>query len=177
VLVTLGVMAIASALKLPRLSGAEAARLARLTIRQVRKLIVLVVGVTLIIAGLIMVIAPGPAIVVIPLGLAVLASEFVWARRLLKQYKNYAVNFQKRAEENEVTRPRPYLAAFVVLATIGGVLAAIYLREWDAKHVLAFAGPLFGLEIGWCVLMFTRWRKIKHGEARPAPAGPPSPPS
>lgn len=164
-------MAIASALKLPRLTASEAARLAHLTLRQIRRLIILVIGITLIIAGVIMIIAPGPAVVVIPLGLAVLASEFVWARRLLRQYKTYALDFQKLAERNEVTRPRPYFAAFVILATIGGVLAAIYLREWNAKHVLAFAGPLFGLEFGWCVLMFARWRKLR----RPVPLLPPAP--
>jgi uncharacterized protein (TIGR02611 family) len=163
-------MAIASALRLPRLSAAQAARLARLTIRQIRRLIVLVVGFTIIIAGIIMIIAPGPAVVFIPLGLAVLASEFVWARRLLKQYKNYAVNFQKMAEQNVVTRPRPFLALFVVLATVAGVLMAIFVSEYNPKYVLAFAGPLFGVEFGWCVLMFVRWRKLR----RPAPQLPPA---
>ncbi len=34
-----------------------------------------------------MIVAPGPAIIVIPLALAVLATEFLWARRLLKKVK------------------------------------------------------------------------------------------
>ncbi len=49
-----------------------------------RKIVILVVGVTLLAAGVAMMILPGPATVVIPLGLAVLGTEFVWARRLLK---------------------------------------------------------------------------------------------
>jgi tellurite resistance protein TerC len=38
--------------------------------------------------GIAMIVLPGPAILVIPLGLAILATEFVWARRLLKRLKD-----------------------------------------------------------------------------------------
>ena len=34
-----------------------------------------------------MIVLPGPAVVVIPVGLAILATEFVWARRLLDNLK------------------------------------------------------------------------------------------
>jgi hypothetical protein len=34
-----------------------------------------------------MVVLPGPAFLVIPLGLAILATEFVWARHLLNKAK------------------------------------------------------------------------------------------
>ncbi len=44
-------------------------------------------GVILLLAGLAMIVLPGPAIVFIPLGLALLAGEFVWARKLLKEVK------------------------------------------------------------------------------------------
>ena len=49
-----------------------------------RKAIVAVVGFTVVLIGVVMVVTPGPALVVIPLGLAILATEFVWAKRLLK---------------------------------------------------------------------------------------------
>lgn len=54
-------------------------------LRQVRKVIVLVVGSTVVLAGIAMMVLPGPAVVVIPAGLAILATEFVWARRLLRR--------------------------------------------------------------------------------------------
>ena len=54
------------------------------------RLIVLVVGGTLLLVGVAMIVLPGPAFVVIPAGLAVLATEFVWARRLLVRVRNYA---------------------------------------------------------------------------------------
>lgn len=42
-----------------------------------------VIGGTILIIGIAMIVLPGPAIVVIPLALGVLATEFAWARRLL----------------------------------------------------------------------------------------------
>lgn len=40
-------------------------------------------GVIVVVAGLVMVVFPGPALVVIPIGLAMLSLEFAWAERLL----------------------------------------------------------------------------------------------
>jgi tellurite resistance protein TerC len=60
------------------------------TVAQARRLIVLVVGGTLLLIGLALTVLPGPAFVVIPIGLAILATEFVWARRLLNRIKNEA---------------------------------------------------------------------------------------
>jgi tellurite resistance protein TerC len=55
-------------------------------------LIVLVVGGTLLLIGVAMIVLPGPAFVVIPAGLAVLATEFLWARRLLVRVRDYVKN-------------------------------------------------------------------------------------
>jgi hypothetical protein len=52
---------------------------------RVRKLIVAVIGSTIVLFGLALVLLPGPAVLVIPLGLAILATEFAWARRLIKR--------------------------------------------------------------------------------------------
>jgi hypothetical protein len=51
----------------------------------VRKLIVGVIGSTVVLFGLALVVLPGPAVVVVPLGLAILATEFAWARRLVRR--------------------------------------------------------------------------------------------
>jgi uncharacterized protein (TIGR02611 family) len=68
--------------------------------RPVRRAIILVFGGTIAIIGVIMIIppVPGPGIVVIPLGLAILAIEFVWARRWLKKIKAAATNMHKRVK-------------------------------------------------------------------------------
>ncbi len=55
------------------------------TFRIARKVVVAVLGGTVVLVGLAMVVLPGPAILVIPLGLAILATEFLWARRWLKR--------------------------------------------------------------------------------------------
>ncbi|MGE5173040.1 MAG: PGPGW domain-containing protein [Betaproteobacteria bacterium] len=57
-------------------------------IRHARRVIVAVIGATVLFAGVFMIVLPGPAVIVIPAGLAILASEFLWARRLLRKVKN-----------------------------------------------------------------------------------------
>lgn len=52
-----------------------------------KKIIVTVIGGTLLLFGIALLVLPGPAFVVIPLGLAILATEFVWARRWLRRAK------------------------------------------------------------------------------------------
>jgi uncharacterized protein (TIGR02611 family) len=55
----------------------------RSVMRQTRRIIVTVVGVVLVILGLLLLVFPGPGILVTLLGLAVLGSEYDWAQDLL----------------------------------------------------------------------------------------------
>jgi tellurite resistance protein TerC len=48
-----------------------------------------------------MIILPGPAIIVIPIGLGVLATEFIWARRLLKKVKQQIVKYTRNKQDNK----------------------------------------------------------------------------
>ena len=57
------------------------------TIRQAKRFIKVLVGFTLLLLGGVMLVTPGPGWVAIGLGLALLAAEFVWARRLLNRLK------------------------------------------------------------------------------------------
>lgn len=57
------------------------------TVQQAKRFIKIVIGFTLLLAGAIMLVTPGPGWLAIALGLAVLAAEFVWARRLLERLK------------------------------------------------------------------------------------------
>jgi uncharacterized protein (TIGR02611 family) len=57
------------------------------TIKQVKKLMIAVIGFTVLAIGLALIVLPGPAVLVIPAGLAILSIEFAWARNLLKQMK------------------------------------------------------------------------------------------
>jgi len=58
------------------------------SLKTIKRIIITIIGFTVLIIGMAMIVLPGPAIIVIPLGLAILASEFLWARRLLKKIKN-----------------------------------------------------------------------------------------
>lgn len=51
--------------------------------RLARRAVIAVVGFTLLALGLVLLVTPGPASLVIPAGLGLLALEFAWARRLL----------------------------------------------------------------------------------------------
>lgn len=58
------------------------------TKKQARRLIIAVVGLTVLAIGIAMILLPGPAFIMIPLGLGILATEFVWARVLLNKIKD-----------------------------------------------------------------------------------------
>jgi len=57
------------------------------TVQQAKRWVKVVIGFTLLFLGVVMLVTPGPGWVAIGLGLALLAAEFVWARRLLNRLK------------------------------------------------------------------------------------------
>jgi tellurite resistance protein TerC len=60
----------------------------RSALRHLRRVIVAVIGLTVLAIGVAMIVLPGPATLVIPLGLGILAIEFAWAERMLKRLKD-----------------------------------------------------------------------------------------
>ena len=67
-------------------------RTAHLTYKAARRIAIAVVGATVILLGIVMIVAPGPAIIVIPLGLAILGIEFAWARLWLRKLRRMISN-------------------------------------------------------------------------------------
>lgn len=57
------------------------------TVRQVRRIFIVLAGFTFLLLGIVMIFTPGPGTPVILLGLGLLAAEFVWARRLVERVK------------------------------------------------------------------------------------------
>ncbi len=57
------------------------------TYRWARRIAVALVGGTVLLVGLALIVLPGPALVVIPVGLAILGLEFAWARAWLRKVK------------------------------------------------------------------------------------------
>ena len=62
-------------------------RLLSKPLRQIRRVFISLIGGTVVLLGIIMLVTPGPAFIVIPAGLGILAIEFAWARSLLKRAK------------------------------------------------------------------------------------------
>jgi uncharacterized protein (TIGR02611 family) len=87
----------------------------------------LVAGVTLLFGGLAMLVLPGPAFVVIPIGLALLSLEFAWAGRLLDKSLDKAAAAAQKAEETTTTE-RILVGVAVALAVGAAVFAVI---AWD----------------------------------------------
>lgn len=72
------------------------------TYRIARRIVIAVVGTTVLMIGLALLVLPGPAFVVIPTGLAILGLEFAWARHWLHKVKdgaNGAWDILKRRRE------------------------------------------------------------------------------
>jgi len=58
-----------------------------ITYKWARRIVVAVVGFTVLLVGIAMLVLPGPAFVVIPIGLGILSLEFAWARHWLHKVK------------------------------------------------------------------------------------------
>lgn len=78
------------------------------TYKLARRIAVAVVGSSILLLGVVMLVAPGPAIIVIPIGLAILGIEFAWARLWLKSLRTKIShrNATERAERAEAHRDR-----------------------------------------------------------------------
>lgn len=59
------------------------------TMRKAKRIVVAVVGTTVLAIGIALVVLPGPAFLVIPAGLAILAVEFAWAKRWLGKAREW----------------------------------------------------------------------------------------
>jgi hypothetical protein len=64
------------------------------TLKQAKRLITLVIGGSLLVFGVALFFTPGPAVVVIPVALGILATEFVWAKRVLARFNSHVRNLK-----------------------------------------------------------------------------------
>lgn len=60
------------------------------TYRLARRIVLTVIGATVVLLGVVMLITPGPGLLGIVVGLAILALEYAWARRWLKSVRDGA---------------------------------------------------------------------------------------
>lgn len=75
--------------------------------RLAKRIVIAIVGGTVTLVGMAMIVLPGPAIVVIPLGLSILATEFPWARRYLRKCRTMARHCVDRVKKRTAREAPP----------------------------------------------------------------------
>lgn len=84
---------------------------------------IFVVGWVTVIAGLLMMVLPGPGIAAVVVGFAILATEFVWARRALWRARRAALKAKEQALDPRVRRRNQFLAVAAAVVAAGAVTA------------------------------------------------------
>jgi uncharacterized protein (TIGR02611 family) len=89
---------------------------------------VVIIGTVILLAGIVMTgPVPGPGILVIPIGLALLALEFVWAERLLETAVDKAEAARRKAADT--TTAQKVLSGIATVLAVGAAVTAFML--WD----------------------------------------------
>ncbi|MCC6475510.1 PGPGW domain-containing protein [bacterium] len=75
------------------------------------KLVRTIIGFTVLLVGIALIVLPGPAFIVIPIGWAILATEYAWARHYLQRFKESgeklgAIFFRKKEKPGSGEEPR-----------------------------------------------------------------------
>lgn len=95
------------------------------------RVLYIVTGFTVLLIGLIMLVTPGPAFVLIPIGLAILSLEFVWAETMLQHAIEQAEKAKQKASETTATQ-----RVLTGIATILGCAAIGVWAIWGDIPVL-----------------------------------------
>lgn len=111
----------------------------------VKRSVVTVVGVLIVAGGLALMVLPGPGILLVVVGLAVLATEYAWARHLLGTAKEKALEAQEQAVASPWRTRATVLFALGMVAT-GVAMIVVDDVPWPAWDGLldTFWQPLTG---------------------------------
>lgn len=120
------------------------------------KVVVTVIGLAVLVAGIVMMVTPGPGLVGIVVGLAILASEWTWAERLLKAARRKLDSARRAAAEMDpaVKRRRALITGAIVVVVVGALAGAVALWGWprlaidgwdQAQSLLGFLPDLPGM--------------------------------
>ncbi|MBI3004126.1 MAG: PGPGW domain-containing protein [Ignavibacteriales bacterium] len=56
-------------------------------LKSIKRIIIAIVGTTVLLIGIALIVLPGPAFILIPAGIAILATEFQWAKKLIQKFR------------------------------------------------------------------------------------------
>ena len=126
-------------------------------LRHVKRGAVTVLGFGLIAAGGVFLFLPGPGLLIIVAGLAVLATEYVWARNALESARSKADAAARASVKT------PVRTAFTVLMGIGMLVLGILLAVVES---LPFSGYVTGVAVGISGIVvltttYLQWRNAR----------------
>lgn len=101
------------------------------------KVVVTTIGTLVLVAGIVMMVTPGPGIVGIALGLAILATEYEWADRWLvkARQKAHEARLKAQAMDPKVRRRRLLLTGLALLAIVAAIAAYVAAFDWPGFAV------------------------------------------
>jgi hypothetical protein len=102
----------------------------------VRRSIVTIVGLLIVLGGIALMVLPGPGILLVVVGLAVLATEYAWARDLLGTAKEKAVKAQEEAVAS------PWRTGATVLFAVGMIAVGVAMLLVDDVRWPVYDGLL-----------------------------------
>jgi Putative transmembrane protein (PGPGW) len=114
-------------------------------VQSVKRFAVTIIGVGLLLVGVGLMVLPGPGILLIVAGLAVLATEYVWAQRLLVRAKDRAEQVQEAAVASPI-RTTGSLVFAAGMVALGVLMLLVDDVAWPAYDSLADSawGPVTG---------------------------------
>ena len=77
-----------------------------ITYKVARRIVIAIVGFTVLLLGIVMIVTPGPAFIMIPGGLAILGLEFAWARHWLRKARRTISNQSAKSRGQRAERRR-----------------------------------------------------------------------
>jgi uncharacterized protein (TIGR02611 family) len=111
--------------------------------RNTKRIAVLIAGLAVLGAGVTMLVLPGPGIVVIILGFAILATEFAWAERALDRTTGTAAAAASKVSNNRAGRAALLLSGLALVT--GGGFVATFVEEYRVIGISLTIAGLIGL--------------------------------
>jgi uncharacterized protein (TIGR02611 family) len=113
--------------------------------RNAKRLAVLVVGCTVLAAGLAMLVLPGPGVLVVVAGLAILATEFAWAERAMNTTLNRASKVSGAVTGNATGRAMLAISALFLVSS--GVVVFLVLDTWRMAGLTLVLAGVVGMAV------------------------------
>lgn len=124
------------------------------TRRNFKRVLILIGGSVVILTGIVIAPLPGPGpAILVPIGLAILATEFIWAQRLQKRLRDQTRRITNVADDI-AARTSPWMVPPVILLVGAGVIALAHQGPFEPRHV-------YFASVGvWIPILYWTWKTV-----------------